>query len=176
MSCYPSIHYYPVKKLTAIAVILVFLGCFALTAHAADHSIIEEGNILSSAESLFKSMKDRNYPAIWNLLSVKSRDTIVGDVHDECDKSGCLEEEISRDFAAGGPIAKAYWDSYLVEFDPDMILEHSRWEMGAVKDKIAVIILHYKKSKRPAILQMYKEEDTWKVGLEETFSPRRLLK
>jgi len=44
--------------------------------------------------------------------------------------------------------------------------------MGAVKDKIALIILRYKKSKKPAILQMYKEEDTWKVGLEETFSPR----
>jgi len=173
VSRYPSIHYYPVKKLTAIAVVLGFLGCFALTAHAADRSIVEEGNILSSAESLFKSMKDRNYPAIWDLLSVKSRDAIVGNVYDECDKAGCLEEEISGDFAAGGPIAKAYWDSYLAEFDPDMVLEHSRWQMGIVKDKIAVIILHYKKSKKPAILQMYKEEGTWKVGLEETFSPRK---
>ena len=165
----------PMKKLTIIAVILGVLGCFSLTALAVDRNI-EEGNILSSAESLFKSMKDRNYRAIWNLLSVKSRDAIVGDVYDECAKSGCRKEEINRDFVAGGPISKAYWDSYLVEFDPDLVLEHSRWEMGAVEDKIALIILQYKKSKKPAILQMYKEEDTWKVGLEETFSPRKLLK
>jgi len=171
VSRYPSIRHCPVRKLIAIVTILGLLGCFSLTAHAADRNI-EEGNILSSAESLFKSMKDRNYPAIWDLLSLKSRDIIAGNVYDRCDKSGCLEKEISRDFAAGGPIAKAYWDSYLAEFDPDMILEHSRWGMGAVKDKIALIILRYKKSKKPAILQMYKEEDTWKVGLEETFSPR----
>ena len=174
MSRYPSIQYYPVKKLTAIAIILGFLGCFALTAHAVDRNI-EEGYILSSAESLFISMKDRNYPAIWNLLSIKSRDIIASDVYDECRKSGCRKEEIARDFPKGGSVAKTYWDSYLAEFDPDMVLEHSRWEMGAIKDKTAQINLYYKKSKRPAVLQMYKEEDTWKVGLEETFRARRML-
>jgi len=164
-----------VKKLTVIAIILGVLGNLYLVAHAADRNV-EEGNILSSAESLFISMKDRNYPAIWDLLSVKSRDIIVSDVYGECRKSGCRKEEIARDFTTGGPTAKSYWDSYLAEFDPDMVLEHSRWEMGAIKDKNAQINLYYKKSKNPAVLQMYKEEGTWRVGLEETFRARRLLK
>lgn len=137
----------------------------------------ERNNILFSAESLFKAMKGKEYTAIWKFLTIKSKKDIVKNVRKASAKTDIkyLREQISADFGIGGPLSKAYWDSYLAEFDPDMVLEHSRWEMGIIKNQKATIIIHYEKSKRPAILKLYKEEKIWKVGLEETFAARTIL-
>jgi hypothetical protein len=54
-----------------------------------------------------------------------------------------------------------------------MVLEECDWKMGNIKKSEAEIVLQYKKSDKPAILKMYKENDEWKVGLEESF---RVLK
>ena len=122
-------------------------------------------------------MKGKDYPAIWKFLTIKSKKTIVKNVQKASAKADIkyLKEQIISDFDIGGPLSKLYWDSYLSEFDPDMILEHSRWEMGITKNKKAVVIIQYKKSERPAILKLFKEKEIWKVGLEETFAARTML-
>ena len=84
-------------------------------------------------------------------------------------------EDIAKDFAEGGPLAQAYWNSYLVHFDPDTVLTRSAWSMGTVKERSAEIILLYEKAEFPATLKMFKEDDQWKVGLDESFRGRRLL-
>lgn len=122
-------------------------------------------------------MRARDYPAIWALLSSKSRETIVGDVLKESGGTGVGisgEEQIAQDFAKGGAIARAYWEGYLREFDPDTALRESRWEMGEVGKDSAVIRITHKGSERPAVLRMVREEGIWKVGLIETFRPRPL--
>ncbi len=80
---------------------------------------------------------------------------------------------IATDFSMGGIIARSYWNGFLDNFDPAMVLEESRWEMGKIKGKQAEIIITYQSAERPAILRMYKEDDRWKVGLVETFWSRR---
>jgi len=135
------------------------------------------GPILHQAEGLFRDMRARDYPAIWALLSAKSRETIVHDVVKET--TGTFQgrvdpEEIRRDFARGGAIARAYWEGYLEEFDPETALSESRWEMGEVGKDTAEIRITHKRSKHPAVLRMVREEGVWKVGLIETFRPRPL--
>ncbi len=71
--------------------------------------------------------------------------------------------------------ATAYWGAYLNIFDPDSFLEHSKWDKVKANTKDAEIVLHHKKSEHPAILKLFKEDGAWKVGLEETFRPRRWL-
>jgi len=120
-------------------------------------------------------MRARDYPAIWGLLSAKSRETIVGDVVKESRRvgEGTVDDAgIMRDFAGGGSIARAYWEGYLREFDPEMALKESRWEMGEVGEDTAEIRITYKRSERPAVLRMVREGGIWKVGLIETFRPR----
>ncbi|MFH2047802.1 MAG: hypothetical protein ABIK92_21965 [Pseudomonadota bacterium] len=167
------------KKFVAICLVVGLTFYFALVA-SSENPGRELNNVLFSAESLFKAMKGKDYPAIWKFLTVKSKKAIVKNVHKASAKAGVKysEEQVSQvsaDFGIGGPLSKAYWDSYLAEFDPDMVLEHSRWEMGITKNKKAAIIIHYEKSERPAILNLYKEEEIWKVGLEETFGARNIL-
>jgi hypothetical protein len=72
-------------------------------------------------------------------------------------------------------LAKAYWNSYLNAFDPDSILEQSKWDLGAIKKDKAEISILYKKSAKPAVLLIYMEGNVWEVGLEETFGSRNLL-
>ncbi len=122
-------------------------------------------------------MKGKDYPAIWKFLTIKSKSAIVKNVQKASAKVGVeySKKQISADFGIGGPLSKAYWDSYLAEFDPDMVLEHSRWEMGIIKNKKAAIIIHYEKSEKPALLKLNKEDGIWKVGLEETFGARKIL-
>jgi hypothetical protein len=72
-------------------------------------------------------------------------------------------------------LAKAYWNSYLNAFDPDRVLEQSKWDIGAIKKDKAEINILYKKSAKPAVLLIYMEGNVWEVGLEETFGSRNLL-
>lgn len=56
------------------------------------------------AESVFKAMKARNYPAIWQFLSAKTKKSTVEAVYKSSRKANIdLEKEkIGADFAAGG--------------------------------------------------------------------------
>lgn len=133
--------------------------------------------ILASAEDLFKAMKEKNYPALWNLLSNKSQDSIVGNIQKNAEKAGVgfSRDQINSDFLIGGLISRTYWNKYLTVFDPDIPLEQSKWDMDFLKENKAQIRLQYIKAGKPIFLQMYKESTGWKVGLEETFSAREWL-
>jgi len=165
------------RLLFTVYCILGVALCFATAAIAAESSDREMEKVLYSAESMFKAMKERSYSAIWNSLTADSQKTIVNNVYKASMQSGVeySKAQISTDFAIGGLIAKTYWKSYLTEFDPDSVLEHSKWSIGFIKSKEAEINIQYKKSEKPALLQMYKEAGAWKVGLEETFGTRKYL-
>jgi len=137
----------------------------------------EQDSILTSAESLFKMMKEKNYVRIWFFLSHTSRNAIIDDTYknmmhyakERGKGMAYSKEQIKDNFKTGGTIAQAYWNSYLDAFNPDMVLEQSRWEMGKVGKERAQINIIYKKAERPAVIQMFKEEGNWRVGLAETF-------
>jgi hypothetical protein len=135
----------------------------------------EAGSILTSAESLFKAMQQKDYAQIWGALSQKSRDTIVQDTYNASKPNGGdhSEESIGKDFAGGGLLSSAYWNAFLKKFDPIMILEQSRWEMETIKIDEAEIKIIYKKAQSPAILKMFKEGGIWRVGLTESFWTRK---
>ena len=132
---------------------------------------------LEATESLFKAMKEKNYPEIWSLITKKSHQIIIDDVRKAIAKTDTdtAIDSLQADFASGGRYAREYWDAYLKVFDPEIVLEQSKWEMGKIGKDEREIILRYRKSNHPAILKIYKEENSWKVGLEETFRPRRWL-
>lgn len=138
---------------------------------------LEADAVLSAAESAFQAMKTRNYAELWGKLSRKSREAIVGNVMKAARKAGAGVEkgEVVRDFAEGGLFARAYWESYLTAFDPDAVLEHSRWDLGPIGKREAEILLKYEKAEQPARLKLFREDGLWRVGLEETFSGRRFL-
>ena len=131
--------------------------------------------IITSAESLFTRLKEKDHKAVWGLLTEKSKETIADDTYKGVSKSGgkYSRDDITSDFSRGGPLAEAYWQGYLATFDPDSVLRQSVWRMGMLKKDRAEIILTYKKSEKPAELKMFKEKGRWKVGLVETFWSRK---
>jgi len=177
----------------ASAAFLVLLPCLpAQAASPEDHPAVPA--ILASAESLFQSMKSRDYPAIFAALSAKSRETIVAETSSAlaaaarqaprgepaaADTPSAAAknpppgpEAVRGDFVAGGPIAREYWDAFLRHFDPDAALEHSRWEIASVGKDRAEILLTYHGADHPATLKMFREDGGWKAGLVETFWSR----
>lgn len=116
-------------------------------------------------------MKDKDYPKIWMLLTQKSKNTIIDDVYKAEAKAGIQhsKEQINSDFSTGGFLSSQYWNSYIDNFNPEIVLEQSKWEMGKIDRGKAEIIIRYKKSERPAEIKMFKEDGVWKVGLVETF-------
>jgi hypothetical protein len=131
--------------------------------------------ILTSAESFFRTMKGRQYPKIWSLLTTTSQNIIIADVQKAETAAGkkYSRDDINQDFITAGVLSKSYWNNYLTAFNPDIVLEKSKWEMGKVEKEKAEIIIKYHKSDRPAQLKMVKENGAWKVGLEETFRSSR---
>jgi len=131
--------------------------------------------ILAAAEAVFQHMQKGDYPSLWAGLTAETQRRIIRNVQKEVGNTGPEESEtlIRRDFEKGGVRARSYWDAYLAQFNPKMVLEESTWKMGGVNKDRADIILRYKKAHNDAILQMYREAGIWKVGLEETFAPRR---
>jgi hypothetical protein len=150
--------------------------------------------ILARAESLFLSMKARDYRAIFAALSAKSRETIVAETSSALAAAARQAppgmptsadppsapakdpapgpEAVRGDFTAGGPIARDYWDAFLRRFDPDVALEHSRWEIGSVGKDRAEVLLTRHGADHPATLKMFLEDGGWKAGLAETFWAR----
>jgi hypothetical protein len=186
---------YPIRFLYHVASAAFLVLSLCLPAHAAspeDHPAVPA--ILARAESLFLSMKSRDYPAIFAALSAKSRETIVAETssalaaaakqappgkpttadapHAPAMAPPPAPEAVRGDFVAGGPIARDYWDAFLRRFDPDAALEHSRWEIGSVgKDRAEILLTHHG-GNHPATLKMFREDGGWKAGLVETFWSR----
>lgn len=179
-------------RVASAAFLVLSLCTPARAASPEDHPAVPA--ILARAESLFQSMKRRDYPAIFAALSAKSRETIVaetssalaaaakqvspgkpiaaGPPHTPAIAPPPNLEAVRNDFAAGGPIARDYWDAFLRRFDPDAALEHSRWEIGSVgKDRAEILLTHHG-ADHPATLKMFREDGGWKAGLVETFWPR----
>ena len=187
------------SRSTVVVAVYLLLGCSspflagapARAASPEDHPAVPA--ILARAESLFQSMKARDYPAIFAALSAKSRETIVSETTSALAATAKRAspgtpaagapsatakipapgpEAIRSDFIAGGPIARDYWNAFLRRFDPDAALEHSRWEIGSVGNDRAEILLTHHGADRPATLEMFREVGVWKVGLVETFWSR----
>jgi len=135
-------------------------------------------SILNSAEKFFLSLKQRDFETAWNILSQRSREAITNNVYETSAKIGATlsREDIIRDFERRGIMFRNYWKSFLRNFDTDIVLEHSLWKMGTIKKTKAEIIIQYDKDSNPTILKMFKENDAWKVGLNETFSRGTLEK
>jgi len=137
--------------------------------------------ILTSAESFFKSLKEKDYTKIWSLLSQKSQNTIVDDVFKEINKNQSSQTNVAEyskaqiltDFEVGELISREYWNSFLGYFNPDLVLNQSKWDIQTIKKDKAEISIQSKKSENPAMLQMFKENNAWKVGLVETFWTRK---
>jgi len=159
------------KKTFSALPILIFIFYFVFTLFVLAQET-EKESILFAAESFFKSLKEKNFSETWKLLSIKSKNTIAEDVYNRL-KGKVLKEKIYEDFEKVGPLAQAYWDGFLSTFNPDLVLEHCKWEFGKINRDKAEIILIYEKSENPAILQMFKEAGMWKVGLVETFWTRK---
>jgi len=164
------------KRIIAIIVLLTcLLSVSALFANPPSDE--EINNILTSAEALFKAMKAKQYPDIWQGLTTKTKTSILDAVFKELKRAGAemAREKIASDFEGGGAIARDYWNAYLLVFNPEMVLEQSKWTIGEVKkDKVEINIL-YKKSDKPAVLQLFRENERWKVGLNETFGARNMI-
>jgi len=184
----------PIRFLCHVASVAFLVLSLCLPTQAAspeDHPAVPA--ILDRAESLFQSMKARDYPAIFAALSAKSRETIVAETASALaaakqappGKPTIVDspsapardpapgpDEVRSDFVAGRPIARDYWDAFLRRFDPDAALEHSRWEIGSVGKDRAEILLTRHGADHPAILKMFLEDGGWKVGLVETFWSR----
>jgi hypothetical protein len=162
----------PGKIAISLLVILVCLLFTPLTRAVAD----ETDDIVQSAESLFKAMKQKDYTGIWMELTVKSRKTIAEEVYKktrDAARTAYSVGTVEKDFAEGGPVAIEYWDAFLHNFDPDDVLEYNEWEMGPVKRDTAEIRLLHKNAENAARLRMFKENGRWKVGLVETFWNRK---
>lgn len=163
------------KSLSVIFVLLFLVSTvIPCTLKAQDNSSIN--SVLDPAERFFISLKAKDYKHAWNLLSVKSQETIIRDVYKASSKIGATTtiEDIRQDFDNSGLISQNYWDAFLNTFDPNLILENSRWEIGFIKENKAEIIIKQKRSEEPARLKLYKENNKWKVGLVETFWTRKL--
>jgi len=145
---------------------------FALSANGGS----EVDTILGNAEGFFKAMKVKDYTKMWDSITVKSKETIIEDVAKALEKSDdkqYTEGQLTDDFSSCGVNCKAYWKGYLANFNPDTVIEQSKWDIGVIKRGKAEIIVTYKRSEKPAVIKMFKEDGTWKVGLTETFWSRK---
>lgn len=127
------------------------------------------------AESFFVGMKNREYSNIFELLTSKSKDVIISEVYNAIIKidESVTKESLMFDFKMGGEISKSYWQGFLKNFNPDMVLVDSSWSVGKCDEKYCEVIITYKKSQKPALLKLYKENNSWKVGVVESFWARK---
>ncbi|UCH80324.1 MAG: hypothetical protein JSW20_11335 [Nitrospiraceae bacterium] len=167
------------NKLPAIF-LLILLSCSSAVTSYNRYPEQTSGTIdaiLYSAELFFISINEGEFKTVWELLSDKSRNKITEEIYEVSRDRGVdiEKEDIRRNFQQNGLIARNFWNAARAKFDPDMVLEESKWDIGHVKSNSAEILITYKKSDMPSKVKMYKEEGVWRVGLVETFWPRRYI-
>lgn len=131
----------------------------------------EEDEVLTSAEGFFVALKEKRFSDVWDSLTLKSRETIIDEVFNEINKNGPRmgKELVREDFCSNGELSKTYWNSFLRNFDPDIVLEKSVWSIGKVKGDKATILLKLSGSDYSSELKLFKEEGRWHFGLSESF-------
>lgn len=157
------------KLLTLVALFfaLAISVLFTCTLYA---ETSEQKEMLASAESFFVDLKHGRYLNVWRSLTEFSKGKILESI---VKKGKNLDKSLLReDFDRCGELCKAYWDTFLKVFDPDLVLSESRWQIRNFRKDRGEIVIKYRDAKRPAILRMFKEGDSWKVGLSESFFPK----
>lgn len=151
-----------------ISIFFIFLS---VPISYSDDSKKDVEQILDSAEVFFKSLVDKKFETAWQCLTQKSQEIIVKDVYTASKNMGVTYpfDQIKADFAVNGFISRSYWNGFLKNFNPSIVLDECVWEKVLHKKDYAEIVIRYKKSENPFNLKMYKENNTWKVGLTETF-------
>ena len=101
---------------------------------------------------------------------------IIDDVYTASKEAGIeiKKEDIMKDFNSNGAIFNNYWKAFLNNFNPDIVLKDRIWELEEIKLDYAVILL--KKDEVVTELQMYNENNQWKVGFVETFWEGKAMK
>lgn len=147
-------------------------GCGSRQARTGPPNETTVDRILSSLESTLMAMQGRDYRGIWTRLSAASRNRIVDDTRKAIAQTGREDPSpgaIESDFREGGPLARNYWDGFLLRFDPNAALQESRWEMGTGGEDEAYVLITHKGAEKPAVVRLFREDGGWKVGLVETF-------
>jgi len=168
------------KKLILFIAFIILFGCTSSAtrnSNSKEKSLSNINPVLSSAEDFFISIKESNFQTSWDLLSAKSKNKIIKEIYNASRGNGIEIEknDIQNSFRQTGLIAINFWNAARSHFDPDMVLEESHWEIGFIKNSKAEITITYRKSSLPSNLKMYKEHGYWKVGLVETFWPRKYM-
>jgi len=169
----------PFMNIFLKSIFVLFVACLiALNVSESESKDYSRGSlslILGPAEEFFISLKDRKYQTAWVLLSEKSHRTIINDIYRNSRDQGIeiKKEDIEKDFNSNGMIFNNYWNAFMVNFDPDVVLNKRVWEFEKIESDHAVILL---KKKAVTKLQMYKENNQWRVGLVETFWTRKPVK
>ena len=164
-----------VPRRVFLALLFIFLSATSFPACRAHTTVPDQSTVkilLSTVESTFVAMKNRDYPGIWARLSSASRNTIVEATRRAIARGSGGEaprDRIEHDFREGGPVARTYWDGFLRRFNPDAALLKSRWEMGEASDTEAYLLITHEGAEKPALVRLYKEDGAWKLGLVETF-------
>ncbi len=163
------------KALILISVLVA--GCVPMFNISGVHSegyVKSPAPVLEAAEKFFISLENGNYDTAWDLLSEKSRETIIDDVYQASLKieKNIKKDDITEDFRRRGVVFRNYWRAFVNNLDIAMILERSRWKMGYIKNNKAEILISHKRAE-PARLRMFKENNRWRVGLVETFRTKK---
>lgn len=149
----------------------------------------EINTVLKKADYFFQTMneavkfeaspevKANKFLETWQMLTDKSRKTIIDDIYKEERKFPSKEkftrEMVENDFIECRNMCVNYWVNFIFNFEPEKALNESQWNIGFIKNKEAEILLTNKNSQLPAKLKMFKESGVWKVGLVESFWQRK---
>lgn len=131
----------------------------------------EVAGLFSAARNFFRNIEKKDSTLVWDAITVKSRETIINTIYKEQKKTGVRfsREGIMKDFDNCGVICKSFWNAYFSTFDPELALGQSKWDIGSIKKDKAEILITHRRAESPAMLKMFKESGSWKVGFTETF-------
>ncbi len=119
----------------------------------------------------FENVKNRNFLGAWNILTEKSKKTIVSEVCKEIRKRdrnfSC--KLVEEDFRKGGDLFRIYWDTYRKSLgNIDELISQLKIEKVKIKGKKAEIKTVNSRGNEVKF-KIFKEDDTWKFGFVETF-------
>lgn len=152
----------------------IFLNLYSCKSVQPASTAQDSNSIIEVAETFFTSLQRKDFQKVWDCLTEKSKNRLIADILKYYkDSNFDLRSTLESEFKTGSGASIQFWENYIFNFDPNMALKESKWEIGKITGGYGELLLTHKNSQRPAILRFYKEANQWKFGLVESFWTRK---
>lgn len=154
------------KELKLCFVVLACMVMFSFISGCGSRRLMSQEQ---AVKDFFKAVADQDDETAWNSLTRKSQDDIVNILAERMNTTAEQVRELIRKNPA---LMTGFWKKYREDVGAEELCNDAGFRLVKLESNEAAVRVTPKNGKMFG-LKLYKENDSWKIGLTETFKDKK---